>query len=150
MSVTARARITPAAAEDRDAVAALLEASGLPLAGLDEHFPRAFVVARVDAGALLGTAGVEIYQDAALLRSVAVAPAARGMGLGERLARAAIDVATERGAREIYLLTTGAEGYFPRLGFERIARDRLPAAIGASEQLRGACPATAIAMRRRG
>lgn len=148
MSIAAEVRIAPAAAGDRGEVVALLEACGLPPAGIDDHFPHAFLVARGEYGALLGTAGVEMYGEAGLLRSVAVAEAARGQGLGERLSRAAMDVAAERGVREMFLLTTGAEGYFPRLGFTRVAREEMPAALGASEQMRGACPATAIAMRR--
>lgn len=148
MSIAAEPRIAPAAAGDREEVVALLEACGLPPAGIDDHFPHAFLVARRDDGALMGAAGVEIHGDAGLLRSVAVAETARGQGLGERLSRAAMELAAERGVRETYLLTTGAEGYFPRLGFVRVAREELPAALGASEQLRGACPATAIAMRR--
>jgi len=148
MSIAAEVRIAPAAAADRYEVVALLEACALPPAGIDDHFPHAFLVARGDDGALLGTAGVEIHGDAGLLRSVAVAEAARGQGLGERLSRAAIDLAAERGVQAMYLLTTGAEGYFPRLGFTRVAREEMPAALGASEQLRGACPATAIAMQR--
>jgi amino-acid N-acetyltransferase len=148
MTIAAEARIARAGAGDREEVVALLEACGLPPAGIDDHFLHAFLIARGDDGALLGAAGVEIHGDAALLRSVAVAEAARGQGLGERLSRAAMELAAEHGVRETYLLTTGAEGYFPRLGFVRVAREELPAALGASEQLRGACPATAIAMRR--
>jgi amino-acid N-acetyltransferase len=60
-----------------------------------------------------------------------------------------VELARSGGARELYLLTTTAEGYFPRLGFERIARDELPAALAASEELRGACPASAVTMRLR-
>jgi amino-acid N-acetyltransferase len=148
MSVAAEVRIAPARAGEREEVVALLEGCALPPAGIDDHFPRAFLVARGDDGALLGAAGVEIHGGAGLLRSVAVAEAARGQGLGERLSRAAMELAAERGVREMYLLTTGAEGYFPRLGFVRVAREEMPASLGASEQLRGACPATAIAMRR--
>jgi len=148
MSIAAEVRIAPASAADREEVVALLESCALPPAGIDDHFPHAFLVARGEDGALRGTAGVEIHGDAGLLRSVAVAETARGQGLGERLSRAAMELAAERGVRETYLLTTGAEGYFPRLGFVRVAREEMPASLDASEQLRGACPATAIAMRR--
>jgi amino-acid N-acetyltransferase len=147
-SVATEIRIAPASAGDRDGVVALLEACDLPPAGIEAHFPAAFLVARGDGGGLLGAAGVEIYGDAGLLRSVAVAEAARGRGLGERLTRGAMEMASARGVRDLYLLTTGADGYFPRLGFVRVARESLPASLGGSEQLRGACPATAIAMHR--
>lgn len=146
--VAAAPRIGPASVDDLPEVLDLLARAGLPPAGIDAHFPRGFAVARGADGALAGVAGVEIYASAALLRSVAVAEQARGTGLGERLTRAAESLAAARGAREMYLLTTSAEGYFPRLGYVRISRGELPEALGASEQLRGACPATAIAMHR--
>lgn len=144
----AATRIVPASGDDLPAVLDLLSRAGLPPAGIDAHFPGGFVVARDAEGALAGVAGVEIHASSALLRSVAVAEQARGTALGERLARAAESLAAEHGAREMYLLTTSAAGYFPRLGYVRISRDELPEALGASEQLRGACPATAIAMHR--
>lgn len=140
------ARIEPARAEDLGDVLSLLEGAGLPTAGVEAHFPGGFVVAR-RGPFVVGAAGVEAYGGAGLLRSVAVAEASRGTGLGRRLTRAAVDLAAARGLRELYLLTTTAESYFPRLGFERVERDSLPSVLGASEELRGACPATAVAMR---
>jgi len=133
--------------EDRAAVVALLTDAGLPPAGLDDHFPDGFVVACDADGTLLGAAGLEDYGPVGLLRSVAVLGDRRGTGLGSRLSRAVMAMAADRGVRELFLLTTGAEGYFPRLGFERVERDALPAALTASAQLRGACPVTAVAMR---
>ena len=50
---------------------------------------------------------------------------------------------------ELYLLTTTAEGFFPRLGWEPVARAELPAELAGSQELRGACPASAAAMRLR-
>jgi len=114
--VAAEIRIAPASAGDLGEVVALLEACNLPPAGIEAHFPAAFLVARGEDGGLVGAAGVELYGDAGLLRSVAVAEAARGRGLGERLARAAMELAAGRGVRDLNLLTTGADGYFPRLG----------------------------------
>jgi amino-acid N-acetyltransferase len=46
----------------------------------------------------------------------------------------------------LFLLTTTAVDFFARLGFARITREKLPASLNASEELRGACPASAVAM----
>lgn len=143
-----RPAISPARASDLPEVLALLSAAGLPTAGVAEHFPARFLVAR-DAGALAGVAAVERHGAAGLLRSVAVRPDRRGTGLGRDLTRAAVGLARAEGLAELYLLTTTAEGFFPRLGFERVPRAALPAELEASEELRGACPAGAIAMRLR-
>ncbi|HEX2202283.1 MAG TPA: arsenic resistance N-acetyltransferase ArsN2 [Longimicrobium sp.] len=149
MHPSARTLIEPARAGDLDAVLDLLRGAALPPDGTHAHFPDGFVVARAAGHFVTGCAGVEIYGEVGLLRSVAVLEEARGTGLGERLARAALRRAAERGVRDVYLLTTTAEGFFPRLGFERVERASLPEALEASEQLRGVCPASAAAMRLR-
>lgn len=130
---------------DLPEILTLLEASRLPVAGIREHLGSA-LVAR-EHGKLVGCAAVEIYGSAALLRSVAVSEERRGEGLGQRLTEAALDLARERGVRDIYLLTTTAGHFFPRFGFTAIPRTELDPALAQSEELRGACPASALAMR---
>ena len=137
--------ILPAGARDLPDILALLEASKLPRAGIDHHVETA-LVAR-DAGRLVGCAAVEVYGAAGLLRSVAVAPDRRGTGLGQELTVAALDLARERGVKDVYLLTTTADRFFPRFGFSVISRDQIDPALQRSEELRGACPASAVAMR---
>ena len=90
---------------------------------------------------------LELYGGAALLRSLAVAPERRGEGLGLRLARSAVALARARGAREVFLLTETAAGFFPRLGFEPVDRAAAPPAVRESVEFRSACPAGAALMR---
>jgi len=90
---------------------------------------------------------VEVYGQAGLLRSVVVEAGRRGEGLGERLTKAALELARQRGVRTVYLLTTTASHFFPRFGFTAIPRAELDPALTQSEELRGACPASALAMR---
>jgi N-acetylglutamate synthase-like GNAT family acetyltransferase len=78
---------------------------------------------------------------------VAVAEGAEGHGLGAELVKAVIERARTLRLRQLYLLTMSASGYFPRFGFETIAREALPSSLAASEQLQGACPASAVPMR---
>lgn len=150
MAPAALPPVRPAAAADLADALALLAAAGLPADGVEAHFPARFVVARDGAaGALVALAGVEVYGEAGLLRSVAVSERARGKGLGQAVAAAAVEAARREGVRELYLLTTTAEGFFPRLGFRPVERGALPAALDASAELRGACPASAAALRLR-
>ena len=137
--------IRPARAEDRDAVAALLEAAALPPDGLDEQFGEAYAGAVAD-GRVVGAAGVEVYGDAGLLRSVAVDAAWQGHGLGRRLTEERLRWATARGLDSVYLLTTSAAGYFPRLGFAPAAREEVPAAVRGSLQFASVCPSTAAVL----
>jgi amino-acid N-acetyltransferase len=137
--------IRSAQPEDRAHVEALLIAAGLPTEGVAEHFGSFFVVD--DGGRVVGAAGVELYGESALLRSVVVTGDLKGRGWGSTLTRRALGEAQARGARVAYLLTTTADGFFPRFGFERITRGEVPPAVACSCEFQGACPATAIAMR---
>lgn len=142
----AEIQITDATAADRDAVMELLTAQGLPLDGLADHFETA-VVAR-QGSRIVGSAALELYEDGALLRSVAVDPSVRSLGLGRRLTDAALDRARARHAPAVYLLTTTADGFFPRFGFTRITRDDVPESVKRSVEFQAACPASAIVMRK--
>ena len=130
---------------DREGIERLLSGRGLPAAGALEHLATFVVACR--GPVLLGCAGIERHGDVGLLRSVAVAEEIAGQGVGRALVGATLDRARGLGLRELYLLTNTAVGYFPRFGFEPIGRDALPSTLQASEQLQGACCASAVAMR---
>ena len=135
--------ITIGAARNSDlpAVLALLERSGLPQDGLSEHVATT-LVAR-DGDAIVGSAALEVYGRAALLRSVAVDSALRGQGLGQRLTRAALDLAQQRGISTVYLLTETAGDFFPRFGFHPTERAAVEPAVQQSIEFTSACPASA-------
>ena len=133
--------IESATERDLPEIRALLERLHLPLAGVDEHLATA-LVAREDAredGRIIGTAALELYADGALLRSVAVDPEWQGRHVGHQLTDAALQLATSRGANTVFLLTTTAERFFPRFGFEEITRDDVPASIRGSVEFQSAC-----------
>ena len=136
------------AAQQRDLpqVRALLQQCGLPLAGIDDHV-NTMLVAKED-GNLVGAAALELYGDGALLRSVAVDPHHQGRGIGHQLTEAALRLAEARGLASVFLLTTTAEQFFPKFGFEEITRDQVPASVKTSIEFQSACPASAIAMRK--
>jgi amino-acid N-acetyltransferase len=139
-------RIERAMPSDAEALLALMERAHLPADGLASHLDAAFVAREGDR--LVGSAALEVYADGGLLRSVAVEADRRGTGLGAHLTAAAIADAQRRALPALYLLTTTAEHFFPRFGFERITRDDVPASVQASIEFREACPASAIVMRR--
>jgi protein-tyrosine-phosphatase/N-acetylglutamate synthase-like GNAT family acetyltransferase len=128
-------------------VTSLLDRVGLPLAGVPSDL-HGFVVA-VSGGRIVGTAAVETYGHVGLLRSVAVDPDRRSAGLGAALVERVLDAARTAGVDDVFLLTTTAERYFPRHGFAVVSREDVPAALHASAEFRGACPASATVMRRR-
>lgn len=136
--------IRAAAPGDSSAVRALLQDAKLPLDGVPDDLTD-FLVAERD-GAVVGAIGMEYYGEAGLLRSAVVSPALRGTGLGERLVTSLLDDARRRGARDVVLLTTTADAWFPRFGFARTTRAAVPASLHASEEFKGACPDSAVVM----
>lgn len=152
-------RLREAQPDDWLAVESLLADSELPLAGAREHLCD-FIVAEGAAATLLGCAALEQYAADAegvtegaarmsgLLRSLAVAPAARGLGLGASLVESLLSAARAQGLADVTLLTTTAADYFPRFGFRQIAREEAPLAVRDSIEFREACPESAVVMSR--
>ena len=116
-------------AQDHDLpeVHSLLQRLSLPLDGVDDHVTT-MLVARED-GHVVGTAALELYDDGALLRSVAVDPSWQGKHLGHELTEAALRLAERHRVGTVFLLTTTAERFFPKLGFEPIPRADVPASV---------------------
>ena len=140
-------KIRKARKADLPAVERLLSGSSLPVDGVRDHFGD-FIVAEGSNG-IEGAVGLEKYESVALLRSAVVSPEYRGTGVGRRLVEQALESAQEDGIDELYLLTTTAENYFPRFGFEATTRAAVPDELKASVEFRGACPDTAVVMKRR-
>ena len=136
--------IRGATAEDLPPASALLAAAGLPLDGFAEHLGHALVATRDDR--VVGVVALEMYGPSALLRSLIVAPAERGTGLGRRLTGEALALARQRGTQDVYLLTQTAEKFFPRFGFAVEDRSSAPSELRRSEEFRTACPASAVMM----
>jgi amino-acid N-acetyltransferase len=137
--------------EDLAAIERLLAIAGLESTGVDELLKRSAgdVIVVDDAsrpGELASIGALEVRGRDALLRSVAVHPAWRERRLGQALVRHLMDEARGRGIRALYLLTTTAEHFFPKLGFERLDRDAVPDEIAATHEFRSMCPASAVAM----
>jgi amino-acid N-acetyltransferase len=124
---------------------ALLQAQGLPISDITDAHLEHFFFAGSD-GSPNGLVGLEIYGADALLRSLVVGEDARGQGLGATLLHHAEQYAALNGVRSLYLLTTTAETFFKRLGYERIDRSRAPSTIQQTFEFAGLCPASSAFM----
>lgn len=131
---------------DLAAIQALLDDPGLP-ADIEPHLEE-FLVAR-HGGTLVGCIGMEPADRFALFRSLAVAPAYRGLGIAQRLYDALEIRARGRGVEAAYLLTQTIEPLGVRWGFRRVERREVPAAILQTSEFRGACCTSAAAMVKR-
>jgi amino-acid N-acetyltransferase len=139
--------IEAASLHDFSEVRTLLDRHRLALEGVDE-LGDTMIVAKDDSH-VVGVAALELFADGALLRSVAVDSAVQGQRLGHRLTEAALQMAQARAVRSVFLLTTTADRFFARLGFEHITRHDVPPSVQASVEFRSACPASAVVMRKR-
>ena len=136
--------IGPARREELPQILELLDEAGLPQDGLENHLSTT-LVARLE-GRVVGSAALELYGPAALLRSVAVRRDLRGTGLGGRLTEAALEHSRNLAVAEAYLLTEAADLFFPRFGFRPIPRSEIPLGVRRSVEFTSACPASARAM----
>ncbi len=125
-------------------ILALLDECELPREGLAAHLPTTLVA--LSGNEIVGCSALELYQESALLRSVAVKPSYRSRGLGRRLTEAALDLATHHKISNIYLLTETADPFFSKLGFEPISRSNVPQKIQRSVEFTTLCPDTATVM----
>lgn len=122
----------------------LLEEDGLPPDGLGDHLSTTLVARR--EGRVVGSAALELYGPAALLRSVVVGRDLRSTGLGRRLTGAALELSRALDVEDTYLLTETADLFFPRFGFRPIPRSEVPRTVQRSVEFTSACPASARAM----
>lgn len=87
---------------------------------------RDFTVAESDAGIFLGCGALHLYgPHLAEVRSIVVAPAAKGQGAGGKLLQALMDEAEEHSVSCVCLFTRIPDFFF-RYGFRAVERTALP------------------------
>jgi amino-acid N-acetyltransferase len=142
-----RLEIRPAQPGDAPAIGVLLREAGLPDNDFGAHLAH-FLVARDDRGVVVAAAGAEVLARHALLRSVVVAEARRGAGIGDELLRRMDEAADGWGVERWWLLTTTAEKFFGARGFVEVSRAEAPASIQQTYQFTGGCCRSAVCMTR--
>ena len=140
--------LAPFVPHDEVPLAVLLQTADLSTEDVTPEMLEHFLVAHLGK-ALVGCVGIDVQGETALLRSVAVDEAHRGMGLGKELVEAMEEHARKEGVQELYLLTTTAEGFFAGLGYKSIPREQAPAGIARTAQFAELCPASSVFMVKR-
>lgn len=128
----------------RKQIEALLKAEKLPIADLPTSLEN-FVIATIGDD-IIGVAGLEIYGDHALLRSLAVKSQYRDQGIAGQLVQKIENLAQEKGLKDVYLLTETAANYFARKNYQPVPRDNAPAEIKLSSEFSSVCPQSAVLM----
>jgi amino-acid N-acetyltransferase len=131
--------------KERQAVFNLLEQQKLPVTDITED---TLLFLLLDGDKAMGTAGLDIFDDCALLRSVSVVEDARGKGYGKILNEQIEQFAKKGGINCMYLITHTAKDFFDRQGYCAIDRATAPKAIKQTEQFSALCPSTAVVMKK--
>jgi len=130
--------------EDVESILTLLKTNNLPVSDLGTGL-RMFFVALYD-GKTVGCVAVEMYGRTGLLRSLAVNNDFRGKGIGQKLVAEAEDWSRDNGLKTLYLLTTTAAGFFPKLNWHNTDRASVPENVALSSEFASVCPTTAVCM----
>jgi amino-acid N-acetyltransferase len=123
----------------------LLQKNNLPVEDLNGD---TMLFGTYEDGELIGIAGIELYGEDALIRSVCVDEAYRSKGMAEILTGHIEQYAKRKGACTLYLLTTTAENYFKRKGFVKVDRDDVPQTIKQSSEFSSVCPSSAVVLKK--
>lgn len=139
-------RFAAATPADEPAIRTILKDAGLPHEDFAVHLS-SFIMAK-EGDTVIGAIGMEVYGGVALLRSLAVAAARRGAGVGGALCARMEHQARGRGVETLYLLTQTAENFFASHGYRAIPREEAPAAIRQTGEFALLCPRSAICMKK--
>ena len=140
-------RLREATAEDLQFILSLLKSNDLCIDDVPQKVASLFV--GYSDSKIVGIGGVEVYGNVGLLRSIVIKKQFRRKGLGKALVSKIIESAKGKGLRELYLLTTTAEDFFSKMGFQKIKRDAAPAAIRNTAEFGEMCAVTSILMRKK-
>jgi amino-acid N-acetyltransferase len=130
--------------EDLPEIIELLAESTLPSVDVHHHIDN-FIVAK-KGKRIVGAIGIERYENEGLLRSFVVADNERNGSIGKKLYSNLASFSKENNVSRLHLLTTTAEGYFKRLGFEVVERSNAPEAIRNTMEFSSLCPSSSTYM----
>lgn len=125
----------------------LLQRVSLPCADA-AYAEKAYFKAVSGDNKLAGCVGLEIYGRYGLLRSLAVDPAFRNQGIATQLINRVVQYALDRSISTLYLLTTTADRYFQRMGFDLTSRNDVPKELRQSSEFADICPVSAKVLKR--
>ena len=134
-------QFTRAKQEYLSSITRLLQKNGLPADDLLTSSVQLLLA--VDNKQLAGCIGLEYFGTQGLLRSFAVAESYRNKGIGTQLWEKIAEFCKQLGVQKLHLLTTTAEDYFLKKGFQKADRAQAPNTIKNTYEFTTACPASA-------
>src|SRR6266498_677256 len=111
MNAITNYKLVAATGDLKKAVITLLQENNLPVSDLD---PDKHLFAFLQNDTIMGTGGLEFFEDCALLRSLSVKKDSRGKGLGKLINEELEKISRQKGITCSYLLTSTAKDFFAR------------------------------------
>ena len=143
-------KFTFASVEDEKEIKAVLSSAGLHHQDIKPAHLQHFLVLKDEINsAVTGVVGLELGDNNALLRSLAVIESERGKGLATQLLYKIEKYARSQQIDTLYLLTLTAERFFAKQGYQKTDRKSAPAAIQETAEFKSLCPETAVCMKKR-
>lgn len=138
--------------EELDKALSLLENNHLPTSDIGKNVELYTVY---DHQNLIGTIGLEAFntclpdrQAEGLLRSFSLDSAVQNKGFGSKILTIFEEKISENGIKNLYLLTTTAQGFFEKNNYQTILRDDVSEVIRQTTEFKGTCPSSAIVMKK--
>ncbi|WP_336518391.1 arsenic resistance N-acetyltransferase ArsN2 [Pollutibacter soli] len=136
--------IQPFISKQREEIISLLRSEKLPTNDLADELTHFFVAMEDDR--VVGTIGLELYDNNGLLRSLMVKQGYRNYNVAGSLINELEILSKNLRLEKLYLLTETAENYFSKKGYVRIERKDAPASLQKSSEFSHACPSSAALM----
>lgn len=137
--------IVPASQNNFSKAIQLLKKNNLPTEDINPG-TQLFVVE--EENNVVGTVAVEYNFNEALLRSLSVSEEKRNAGIGLMLVEFIEDYVQKQGVKSIYLLTTTAENFFLKRGYQKTDRNAVPDFIKNTKEYSVLCSSSSTLMKK--
>lgn len=137
--------IVPASQNSFSVAIDLLKKNNLPTEDINPG-TQLFVMEEDDS--VVATVAVEYDYDTALLRSLSVSQEKRNSGIGIMLVEFIEDYVQKQGVQTIYLLTTTAEDFFLKRGYQTTDRKAVPGFIKNTSEYSTVCSSSSTVMKK--
>lgn len=118
--------------------------AGLP--HQDLNYQNQVLISYYDGNKLVGTGGLEVVNQYALLRSLSVKENNRGQNVGKEITTDLLKNAQNSNLEAVFLLTETAKPFFEKHGFEIVDRTTAPTEIKSTTEFSSVCPVSAALM----
>jgi amino-acid N-acetyltransferase len=126
----------------------ILSDSHLPIDGVEDQFENFLIISDKISNEIIGSIGVEKYNNFGLLRSVVIKKEYRNLHLGSQILLQAEQLALELNISELYLLTETAAKFFSKNDYNKVERDLAPLEIQNSPEFKFICRDSGILMKK--